>query len=1615
MIGPKRAVFSGENGIAPDGLLGAAVPPVSFVIDPGLHSAQAKPSVPAVRESVHVSDTSDDGTPPPTDPEVFSPLGTSHSLNAKAAAYLAETPGDTAPSASESVPGEDGDPTGQLWVAAGGSGVGNNPDGQSDFRIYRMDTDGLADDRIIMKSGGASGGGYQIVGLDTAANLFFAMDTQFHFTANNLTTGAQIGSAITLASTADGDILNQFIVDPKNHVIYAELFAYDYQTANPAPYSGVHGGDLIKFSYDPVTGAISFPYTFNDTSHTGSVNASNILINSGSTGNVYAAARSFWLSPDSSTLYYVDDNDNDPGGFWGFATNGIFKVSTSGSVGTGNAPTPVLLSVQSQFPVNDSNGYITGLTVNFAQGIIYFTTNSAQPGVNASQNGLWWMPIAGGTATKMTMPGGVTLNYPSFFAQQLAFDANARVLYLADTGATGGNVLNEHIIKLVLGADGKSFSSGINDFNNYDSAGSSDAAGLAALVFDNLPTLASVAGTSTQAVQGGSALTLLTGAPTITDPDNVHLRGISVTITNAQSGDLLFVNGQQSGTVDGGLVSVAWNASTHVLTLTGDVPLADYQTLFGQISYQDTGTDNSTGSHPTRSLTWIANDGVTIVHPSTSDPNEKTTTLVIDRAPTLAADSYAPLRGSSVSGTSGTGGTGVLGNDNDKDADAIALTAVNGSAGNLGNSTAGTYGHLTLNANGSFSYLADSTAAIDAAANGSHPVDSFTYTVSDGLGGVSTQTVSFSIDRPPTVAADAGASLAASSGTGNVLTNDSDKDGDTLTVSAVNGVGGNVGASVAGTYGHVTISANGAYTYLADNAAAIAAGATGAHLTDTFAYTANDAHLGTTSANLVVTLDRAPTTAADTGSVVRSATLTANAAAGVLANDSDRDADTLTVATVAGSAGNVGVAIAGTYGHLTLGANGGYAYVADITAAIDAAANGSHPVDTFAYTAGDGNGGTTGSTLTFTIDRFPTVVADAAAALESGVAAAGDVLTNDSDKDGDTLTVSAVAGSAGNVGTSFASTYGHLTLAADGGYSYLADNTAAIDAAATGAHLTDTIAYTASDGRGATTASSLVVTLNRAPTVAVNTASVAKGATATATSGTGVLGNDSDRDGDTLTVATVAGSAGNVGVAIAGIYGHLTLNANGSYSYVADITAAIDAAASGSHPIDAFAYTAGDGQGGTTAATLSFSIDRPAIAAPDAFVTNPETAIGAGLNVFNDNGSGTDRDPDGSGAFSVAGVTGGTVGTPFTLLPSGATLTVNSDGTFSYDPTNATLILSKHLAAPGTSASNTSYIDTFSYTLTDGGTATATVTVNGVNNANTIYEGDGGNNTITGDATLGGLYHLEQGGDDTVTGGSGNDGFYFGDAFTAADHVDGGAGTNDQIGLEGASYAGGLTLGPTTITGVEVIACVAGFSYSLTTVDENVATGETLTIWAVRLAASNTLTFDGSAEADGGKFVVYGGAGNDVLTGGNGDDRFFGLGGADTLTGNDGADTFVYIAAANSTGNADGTAYDTIVGFDASVDKFDLPGSVTGVDAPQSGDLSSASFDSDLGAVLGSGQAGELGAGHAVLFTATNGTLNTHLFLVVDADGTAGYQSGADYVFDITGATSLGSLGSAFV
>ena len=397
-----------------------------------------------------------------------------------------------------------------------------------------------------------------------------------------------------------------------------------------------------------------------------------------------------------------------------------------------------------------------------------------------------------------------------------------------------------------------------------------------------------------------------------------------------------------------------------------------------------------------------------------------------------------------------------------------------------------------------------------------------------------------------------------------------------------------------------------------------------------------------------------------------------------------------------------------------------------------------------------------------------------------------------------------------------------------------------------------------------------------------------------------MLSNDDDADGDTLTMTKVNGSAGNIGVAIAGTYGHLTLNADGSYSYDADITSAIDGAVYGSHPVDSFGYTMSDGHGGTTTQTLSFTIDRPKAAHDDSIGTleNADAAaatVAAGLL-----GNDVDPDTNDNAGISITEVngSGANVGVQIALA-SGALLAVNADGTYDYDPNHAFDALPD--AASG--AANTTATDTFTYRITGGSVATATVTVTGVDSDDVVH-GTAASDVISAGIGKDTLY-LGQGGGDTAHGGSGNDRFFLNGAFGASDRLDGGSGF-DTLRLNG-DYSGGVVLADTTLTNIERIFLHAGHSYSLTMADGDVAAGRTLHIAGDKIGAPNVLVFDGSAESDG-KFIVnadggddtlIGGARHDILRGGAGADVLTGGGGRDLLLGKGGADTFVYGAVSD--------------------------------------------------------------------------------------------------------------------
>lgn len=167
-----------------------------------------------------------------------------------------------------------------------------------------------------------------------------------------------------------------------------------------------------------------------------------------------------------------------------------------------------------------------------------------------------------------------------------------------------------------------------------------------------------------------------------------------------------------------------------------------------------------------------------------------------------------------VSGDTGKGN--VLAND--KDADGNALTAVL--------KTGASHGTVTLAADGSYVYKA---------AAGYVGADSFTYTASDGKASDSAL-VSITVAAPPapTNAApdainDVLAIVATTSGTGNVLSNDKDANGDALTATLKTGPA----------HGTVSLAADGNYVYQA------AAGYVGL---DSFTYTASDGKASDTAA-----------------------------------------------------------------------------------------------------------------------------------------------------------------------------------------------------------------------------------------------------------------------------------------------------------------------------------------------------------------------------------------------------------------------------------------------------------------------------------------------------------------------------------------------------------------------------------------------------------------------------------------------------------------------------------------------------------------------------------------------------------------------------------------------
>jgi hypothetical protein len=187
----------------------------------------------------------------------------------------------------------------------------------------------------------------------------------------------------------------------------------------------------------------------------------------------------------------------------------------------------------------------------------------------------------------------------------------------------------------------------------------------------------------------------------------------------------------------------------------------------------------------------------------------------------------------------------------------------------------------------------------------------------------------------------------------------------------------------------------------------------------------------------------------------------------------------------------------------------------------------------------------------------------------------------------------------------------------------------------------------------------------------------------------GVLANDSDVDGDALTVSAVNGVSANVGVQITLPSGALlTLNADGSFGY--DPNGQFDSLGVGEEGADSFNYTNDDGNSGSDTANVAITITN---------VNTPPIAdnktLSATGNVLISVPDGPDDllagliDPDG-GTHTVSAID------PTSVNGGDVTLLDASTGNFTYNP------------PPGFEGA-----DVFNFTIADsgGGSGNGTVTV----------------------------------------------------------------------------------------------------------------------------------------------------------------------------------------------------------------------------------------------------------------------------------------------------------------
>ncbi|MDE2861131.1 MAG: Ig-like domain-containing protein, partial [Chloroflexota bacterium] len=538
--------------------------------------------------------------------------------------------------------------------------------------------------------------------------------------------------------------------------------------------------------------------------------------------------------------------------------------------------------------------------------------------------------------------------------------------------------------------------------------------------------------------------------------------------------------------------------------VNGSVTLAEDKS---KVRYTHDGSETTTGS-----FTYTVSDGT-----ATGSGTVSVTVTPVNDAPSAVADTLTVAEGGEVE----VAATTLLANETDAEGDTLSITAVGGAV------------------NGSVA-LSEDKSKVTYTHDGSETTSgSFTYTVSDGT---DTATGTVSVTVTPVNNAPTGVNDTATVAEGGevevavttLLANDTDAEGDSLSITAVGGaVNGSV--TLAEDKSKVTYTHDGSET-----------------TTGSFTYTVSDG-IATATGSVAVTVSPAndgPSAGGDTATVAEGGNVEISVES-LLSNDSDPEGESLSFTGVGGAVN----------GSVTVSED-----MSEVTYTHDGSETTS---GSFTYTVSDGTDMATGTvSVTVTpVNDAPTGVNDTATVAEGGEVeiTAATLLANDTDAEGDSLSITAVGGAVN----------GSVTLAEDKSkVTYTHDGSETTPGSFT---------YTVSDGTATATATvSVTVTpVNDAPSAVADTLTVSEGGEVEVAVTT-LLSNDSDPEGDTLSITAVGGAV-NGSVALSEDKSKVTYTHDGSETTSVSFT-----------------YTVSDGTAtatGSVAVTVSPTNDAPSAVA----------------------------------------------------------------------------------------------------------------------------------------------------------------------------------------------------------------------------------------------------------------------------------------------------------------------------------------------------------------------------------------------------------------------------------